>query len=80
MQPNTSLQPGLIDNTEDFTDPFFMRFAVRPAPASLKLAEGVSKTYSFPTFYVRRHLRDRDLSLRLSACAGDDAPPLHAAR
>lgn len=52
MQPNTSLQPGLIDNTEDFTDPFFMRFDVRPAPTSLELAEDVSKTYSFPTFYA----------------------------
>ena len=52
MQPNTRLQPGLIDNTGDFTDPFFNRFDLRPAPTPLELAEGVSKTYSFPTFYA----------------------------
>jgi len=51
MQPNTHLDPGLVDNLAGFTDPFFARFAVRPARAPLELAEGVSKTYSFPTFY-----------------------------
>ena len=52
MKPNTSLAPGLVDNTADFTDPFFERFPVRPAPAALELADGLSKTYSFPTFYA----------------------------
>ena len=52
MQPNTRLQPGLIDNTEDFTDPFFTRFKLRPAPTPLDLAAGISKAYSFPTFYA----------------------------
>lgn len=52
MQPNTRLQPGLIDNNEDFTDPFFTRFELRPAPTPLELADGISKTYSFPTFYA----------------------------
>ncbi len=52
MQPNIHLQPGLVDNTKDFTDLFFSRFELRPAPAPLELAEDVSKTYSFPTFYA----------------------------
>ncbi len=52
MQPNTRLEPGLIDNVGDFGDPFFERFARRPAPRPLDLATGVSKTYSFPTFYA----------------------------
>ena len=52
MQPNTRLDPGLVDNLSSFTDPFFQRFEVRPAPTPLELAEGISKTYSFPTFYA----------------------------
>ncbi len=52
MQTNTRLEPGLIDNTGDFTNPFFTRFELRPAPTPLELANGVSKTYSFPTFYA----------------------------
>jgi hypothetical protein len=52
MKPNTSLVPGLLDNEDDFTDPFFERFTVRRAPTALELAEGLSKTYSFPTFYA----------------------------
>ncbi len=52
MQPNNRLDPSLIDNLADFDDPFFTRFAVLPAPAPLELADGVSKTYSFPTFYA----------------------------
>ena len=52
MRPNTRLDSGLVDNLADFSDAFFARFAVRPAPAPIELAEGVSKTYSFPTFYA----------------------------
>jgi len=52
MQTNTRLEPGLIDNLAEFDDPFFARFTVRPAPVPLELAKGVSKTYSFPTFYA----------------------------
>jgi hypothetical protein len=52
MKPNTSLTPGLLDNEADFTDPFFQRFTVRPAPTALELADGLSKTYSFPTLYA----------------------------
>ena len=52
MKPNTHIDEGLIDNMGSFTDPFFERFEVRPAPAPLELQEGLSKTYSFPTFYA----------------------------
>ena len=52
MKPNTNLDPGLVDNHGSFTDPFFQRFEVRPAPTPLELSKGVSKTYSFPTFYA----------------------------
>jgi hypothetical protein len=52
MQPNTRLEPGLVDNLSHFDHPFFKRFAVRPATAPLQLAEGIAKTYSFPTFYA----------------------------
>ena len=52
MKPNTSLVPGLLDNEADFTDPFFERFTVRRAPTALELADGLSKSYSFPTFYA----------------------------
>jgi hypothetical protein len=52
MQPNTRLVPDLVDNADRFTDPFFQRFELRPAPAPLKLSDEISKTYSFPTFYA----------------------------
>ncbi|HSO24052.1 MAG TPA: acetoacetate decarboxylase family protein [Chondromyces sp.] len=52
MQPNTRLDPALVDNAREFSGPFFDRFSLRPAPAPLELAEGVTKTYSFPTFYA----------------------------
>jgi hypothetical protein len=52
MKPNTQIEVGLIDNAALFTDPFFQRFEVRPAPTPLELQEGLSKTYSFPTFYA----------------------------
>ena len=52
MKPNTRIDPELVDNLSSFTDSFFQRFALRPAPTPLELREGVSKTYSFPTFYA----------------------------
>jgi hypothetical protein len=52
MKPSTRLEPGLVDNAQEFSDPFFRRFALRPAPAPLELAPGVAKTYSFPTLYA----------------------------
>ena len=52
MKPNTRIDEGLVDNVSTFTDPFFQRFQVRPAPTPLELQDGLSKTYSFPTFYA----------------------------
>ena len=52
MKPNTHIDEGLVDNAETFTDPFFQRFTPRPAQAPLDLRGGLSKTYSFPTFYA----------------------------
>jgi len=51
MKPNTHIDATLIDNAESFSDPFFERFELRLAPDPLELVDGVSKTYSFPTFY-----------------------------
>jgi hypothetical protein len=52
MKPNTHLDETLVDNEALFTDPFFQRFEPRPAPRPLELADGISKTYSFPTCYA----------------------------
>jgi len=52
MKTNNHLDSGLVDNRDSFTDPFFQRFEVRPAAAPLTLRDGLSKTYSFPTFYA----------------------------
>jgi hypothetical protein len=52
MKPNTRLEPGLVDNASEFSDRFFGRFTLRPAPQPLELAPGLAKTYSFPTFYA----------------------------
>jgi len=52
MRPNTRLDPDLVDNAESFTDPFFRRFELRPAPKPLKLSDEVSKRYAFPTYYA----------------------------
>jgi hypothetical protein len=52
MQPSTDLSSDLVDNSDRFTDPFFQRFRLRPAPAPLALTDEISKTYSFPTFYA----------------------------
>lgn len=52
MEPNTRLDPALVDNAAGFSGPFFDRFSLRPAPAPLELADGVAKTYLFPTFYA----------------------------
>ena len=52
MKPNTRIEPGLVDNASNFNDVFFERFTLCPAPTALELVQGVSKTYSFPTFYA----------------------------
>ncbi len=51
MKPNTDLDSRLVDNSASFTDAFFQRFQLRPASAPLVLKDGLSKNYSFPTFY-----------------------------
>ncbi len=52
MEPNTRIDPDLVDNEGLFSDPFFERFDLQPAPAPLTLSEEISKRYSFPTFYA----------------------------
>jgi len=52
LQTNTRLDPALLANADRFTDPFFERFELRPAPSPLALNDEISKTYSFPTFYA----------------------------
>jgi len=52
MKPNTHIENTLVDNSGLFNDPFFQRFELRPAPSPLELCDGISKTYSFPTFYA----------------------------
>jgi hypothetical protein len=49
MEATTTVRPDRPANDDRFTDPFFARFALRPAP--LDLGDGVEKTYSFPTLY-----------------------------
>lgn len=51
MKADFSIAAGLVDNIDRFTDPFFRRFQLRPAPALLKLTEDISRQYQFPTFY-----------------------------
>ncbi len=52
VKPNTHIDDGLVDNAASFNDPFFQRFKPRPAANPLELQDGLSKTYSFPTFYA----------------------------
>jgi hypothetical protein len=52
VKPNNHIDDSLVDNAASFSDPFFQRFEVRPAPQPLELRKGLSKTYSFPTFYA----------------------------
>lgn len=51
MKPTFEFKEGLLDNAGKFRDPFFERFALRPAPEPLRLSDTISKTYQFPTFY-----------------------------
>ncbi len=77
MKPNTQIDPDLVDNAGLFTDAFFRRFSLRPAPVPLDLGDGLSKTYSFPTFYA-----DVTCAIAIFLCdlepgRGDDASPVH---
>lgn len=51
MRPNNQIQPQLLDNRSQFTNPFFQRFKLRHADNPLKLNDQVSKNYLFPTLY-----------------------------
>lgn len=41
----------LLDNADEFTDPFFQRFQLRHASKPLQLNDEIAKDYLFPTFY-----------------------------
>ncbi len=51
MKATKSIKAGLLENEDQFTDPFFKRFTLRHAPAPLQLTKSISKNYLFPTFY-----------------------------
>ena len=51
MKPNTRISADLEDNSDRFSDPFFQRFELRQSPQPLELKSGITKAYSFPTFY-----------------------------
>jgi hypothetical protein len=51
MKPNTDITPGLLDNLDRFTDPFYQRLTLKPADKPLALSKTVKKTYLFPTLY-----------------------------
>jgi hypothetical protein len=52
MQASLKVRPDMPANDDRFGDPFFKRFALRPAPSPLALEDGVEKTYPFPTLYA----------------------------
>jgi hypothetical protein len=51
MQTSLTVRPDKPANDDQFGDPFFRRFTLRPAERPLELANGVAKTYPFPTLY-----------------------------
>ncbi|MCA9522510.1 MAG: 2-dehydropantoate 2-reductase [Myxococcales bacterium] len=51
MKPTTTIHPELLDNLDEFRDPFYRRFEPRTAPKPLQLDEKIAKDYLFPTFY-----------------------------
>ena len=51
MKTTTNFDGTLTDNADQFTDPFFERFTLRPAAQPLQLNEEISKNYLFPTLY-----------------------------
>ncbi len=52
MEPNFDISPGLFENNDQFTGPFFDKYKLRKADAPLPLDHGISKDYLFPTFYA----------------------------
>ena len=51
MKPTHTIDPELLDNAADFTEPFYRRFHLRHAPQPLQLNDKIAKNYLFPTFY-----------------------------
>ena len=51
MKPTLDIGPGILDNRNLFTDPFYDRFTLRTAPRPLVMGDGYEKDYLFPTFY-----------------------------
>ncbi len=51
MDATTTVRPDRPANDDQFGDPFFKRFTLRPGPAPLDLGDGIAKTYPFPTLY-----------------------------
>jgi len=51
MKPNTNIPTELLNNKNDFTEPYFKQFPLRTAARPLQLTRDISKDYLFPTFY-----------------------------
>ncbi|MBS7529623.1 acetoacetate decarboxylase family protein [Hazenella sp. IB182353] len=51
MKPLLTFDETLLDNQDQFKDPFFDRYQLRHAEKPLQLNEQVKKNYLFPTFY-----------------------------
>ncbi len=51
MQASETVRPDMPANDDQFGDPFFQRFTLKPAAAPLALENGIAKTYPFPTLY-----------------------------
>ncbi len=51
MQATTSVRADRPANDDQFGDPFFKRFTLRPAATPLDLGDGIVKSYPFPTLY-----------------------------
>jgi hypothetical protein len=51
MKPTVAIAPEILDNLDQFTDPFFKRFRLRHAPKPPQLTDQIAKNYLFPTFF-----------------------------
>jgi hypothetical protein len=51
MEATHTVRPDKPANDDQFGDPFFRRFTLRPAEKPLELMDGIAKTYPFPTLY-----------------------------
>ncbi len=51
MKANNDIDPKILDNSTEFSAPFFQNFSLQHDAAPLQLTNEVSKNYLFPTFY-----------------------------